>query len=106
MNDNEDTERVWPPADSVVFEREAPVPMVVISREEFRLELTRALERAAPEPSPASVARKVRHSALVGGKYAGVVLLALGLLQGVVSLWRPDLAGPLGDLIRLLGGGP
>jgi hypothetical protein len=117
MTDDEDTERVWPPPEhsSVV---EKPIPIGPSIRTEFlahrrhidgrlnsfQLELSRALERLAPERSPSSVARKVGHSALVGGKYAAVVLAALGLLQGAVQLWRPELAGPFEDLLKLLGG--
>lgn len=70
----------------------------------FQLELTRALERLAPEPSPASVARKVRAGALAGGRYAGIVLAVLALLQAAVKAWRPDLAGPIDSVIGLLGG--
>lgn len=116
MTDDEDTERVWPPPEhsSVV---EKPIAIGPSIRQEFmahrrhidgelkvfRLELAAALARLSLDKSPASAARKAAHSALVGGKYAAVVLAALGLLQGAVKLWRPELAGPFEDLLQLLG---
>jgi porphobilinogen deaminase len=69
----------------------------------WRGELKTALERlsAPPDVTPASAARKVGRGALQGTKWGAAVLAGLGLLQLGLKAKRPDLAGPLDDLIQL-----
>ncbi len=109
------TDRLFPTEDSAVVER--PIPIGPSIRQEFVLhrryvdkridefgkQLTAALERLSPEPSPASVMKRMGRGAALGGKYGAVILAALGLVQGLVKVYRPDLAGPFDALLSVIG---
>ena len=109
--DTEDTDRSFPPfPESHVTER--PIPIGPSIRQEFlahrrhidtQLEaFGKQLERLTPaELTPASAGRKVASGALRGTKWGAVIVGVLGLLQVALKLKRPDLAGPLDDLIAL-----
>lgn len=112
------TDKMFPPPES--GERAAaPIPLTPSVREEFlahRLHLDRqatltrqsvedALERLKPaDVTPRSALQTLGKGAALGGKYGGIVLAGLGVLQAVVKVFKPALAGPLDSLIQLFGG--
>jgi hypothetical protein len=110
------TDKLFPPPESAVVE--APIPIGPSIRQEFVLhrryidkqleefgkKLDSALERLAPEASPSSALRKVGRGAAAGGRYGAAILAGLGLVQAVVKLWRPELAGPFDSLMQVFGG--
>jgi hypothetical protein len=118
MTHDGDTDKVFPPfGESAVVER--PIPIGPSIRQEFvnhrqhidtelasiRLEIAGALRTLAPaEVSPASALRRVGRGAALGGKYSAIILAGLGLVQGLVKMFRPDLAGPFDSLLQVLGG--
>lgn len=67
----------------------------------FRLELQSALERLSPDVTPASAARRVASGARQAAKMGGIVLAILGALTVALKARHPELAGPLGDLLKL-----
>jgi hypothetical protein len=116
MAEDDTTDKLFPPPESAIVER--PIPIGPSIRMEFlahrrhldsemkamRAELTAALERFAPEPTPASTARRIGRGAAIGGRYGAAILAALALLQAVVKAWRPELSGPIDSVIQLFGG--
>ncbi len=118
MASDDTTDKLFPPPEQTGI-TERPIPIGPSIRQEFlahrrhidgefetmRAELAAALERLAPEPSPASVMKRMGRGAALGGKYGAAILAALGLVQGVVKAYRPDLAGPFDAIVSVLGGG-
>lgn len=59
----------------------------------------------APAPKTEPVARRsVPAQVACVGKYSAVAIGVLGLVVQVASIWRPDLQGPLTELLHLFGG--
>lgn len=54
---------------------------------------------------PAAERKSVAAHAACLGKYSAVAIGLLGLVVQVASIWRPDLQGPLTELLHLIGGG-
>lgn len=117
MSSDDTTDRLFPPPEQTGI-TERPIPIGPSIRQEFashrrhidgefqamRTALAAALERFAPEPSPASTLKRMGRGAALGGKYGAAILAALGLVQGLVKTYRPDLAGPFDALLSVLGG--
>jgi hypothetical protein len=59
------------------------------------------LDDLAPHPHPVNRAGK---AALAGGKWAVFAVGALALVVRGLSLWKPSLAGPLEQLLKVLAG--
>ena len=112
-----DTDRIFPPfPESAVVERAIPIGPSI--RQEFinhrrhvdfalmafAEKLDAALERMAPEVTPASIGRKVASGALAGGKYGALIVGVLGILATIAKLWRPSLAGPIDTIQQVLTG--
>jgi hypothetical protein len=109
--DTEDTDRSFPPfPESHVTER--PIPIGPSIRQEFlahRRHIDKQFEAFSkkldaltpPELTPSSAGRRVACGALRGTKWGAAIVGVLGLLQVALKLKRPELAGPLDDLIAL-----
>lgn len=110
---NETTDRMFPPPEEP--DPSAPIPLGPSLRVEFlthrkhldremtlvRQEVAAAFARVAPDVTPASAAQRVARGALVAGKAGGLILAVLATLQVALQAKHPELAGPLGDLLKL-----
>lgn len=111
-DDAGDTDRVFPPFPE---SPERPIPIGPSLRQEFvnhrrhvdfalgafAEKLDAALERMAPDITPASAARRVASGARQAAKMGGLILAILGALTVALKARHPELAGPLGDLLKL-----
>lgn len=113
---DEDTDKIFPPfPETRAPNMTGPIPIGPSIRQEFLAhrrdiefalsafakQLDGALGRLAPEVTPASAARRVASGAALAGKYGGIILAVLATLQVALKAKHPELAGPLGDLLKL-----
>lgn len=113
---DEDTDKIFPPfPETRAPNMTGPIPIGPSIRQEFLAhrkdvnfalsafakQLDAALARLYPDVTGASTARRVANGAVQAGKLGGIVLAVLGVLQVALKAKHPELAGPLGDLLKL-----
>ncbi len=109
--------RSTPPSGSVLLSREVeqmsedPRDQMIrdlrLTNILYREKLTAAnMPNTSPSPipeAPKSRAVLAAGAAMNIGKYTALAVGVLGLAVQVASIWRPDLVGPLQNLLKLFG---